>query len=163
MQFCALPVNFQDKFKQFLQNWHCKTAAEKPKACYNHNQMSITELFTLNVRFKKSTLTVRGMAQLTSCYQTKTTILVDTQATGKKIYLSAQSHIWSYCFFSPRRSVQTSLGSTEGFSGSPGQLSSKTIEEVALLQLVVPPASQKAEHCSFACLLAGLRHVSLMS
>lgn len=55
------------------------------------------------------------------------------------------------------------LRSTEGFSGSPGQLSSKTIEEVTLLQLIVPPTSQEAEQWSFACLLAGLWHMSFMS
>lgn len=62
------------------------------------------------------------------------------------------------------RCIQSNfLGSTKSCSGSPGQLSSKTIMEIALLQLIVAPTSQKAEHCGFAGLLAGLRHVSFIS
>lgn len=53
--------------------------------------------------------------------------------------------------------------STKGCSSSPGQVSSKTIEEVALLQFIISPASQKTQHCGFAGLLAGLRDMSFMS
>lgn len=55
------------------------------------------------------------------------------------------------------------VNSAESLSGCPHQVSSEPTEEVTLLQLIVPPTMQEAECCSFAGLLAGLRHMSFMS
>lgn len=51
------------------------------------------------------------------------------------------------------------LRSTQSISGRTGQASPKTIELVALLQLIVTPTSQEAEGRGFTGLLAGPRHV----
>lgn len=81
------------------------------------------------------------------------------------IYL-AQCHIWSHCFFSSP--LTQPLGSkfprsTKSSSGGSDQVSSKSIDVVALLQLIGPATSQKAEDCGFAGLLARLRHMSFMT
>jgi len=52
--------------------------------------------------------------------------------------------------------------STEGLSGSPRHVPSKTVLQVAQLQLVVAAAPQEAEQRGFARLPAGLRHVSFV-
>lgn len=122
-----------------------KTAVDNPKACYE----SQSDVFAKHHWQQKRQNRFQQNSPL--------------WPTSNRTYLSAQFHIWS---LRPPPATQTfspHLRSTKGFSGSPGQISSKTIEEVALLQLFVPPTSQKAEQWSFARLLAGLRHVSFMS
>lgn len=86
LQFCCISSKqniFQDNFKQYLRNWHCKTAAGKPKACCKSqsvrcfcknttdNTRHNWELFRLNVRFIKSTYTVCNEQYLKWLYANK--------------------------------------------------------------------------------------------